>query len=123
MNQVILLGRLTKDPEVRFTSNNIATCSFTLAVDRFSKDKGADFIDCVAWRQTAENIGKYFTKGQKIAVCGKLQKRDYTTKDGDKRYVTEVVVDSFDFCEKGKTKDAEPAEFKPVEEADDNLPF
>lgn len=123
MNQVTLLGRMTKDPEVRFTSSNIATCSFTLAVDRRSKEGGADFLDCVAWRQTAENIGKYFTKGQKIAVVGRLQKRDYTTKDGDKRYVTEVVVDSFDFCEKGKTKDAEPAEFKPVETAGDSLPF
>lgn len=123
MNQVTLLGRMTKDPEVRFTSSNIATCSFTLAVDRRSKEGGADFLNCVAWRQTAENIGKYFTKGQKIAVVGRLQTRDYTTKDGDKRYVTEVVVDSFDFCEKGKAKDAEPAEFKPVETADDSLPF
>lgn len=123
MNQVVLLGRMTKDPEVRFTSSNIATCSFTVAVDRRSKEGGADFLNCVAWRQTAENIGKYFTKGQKIAVVGRLQARDYTTKDGDKRYVTEVVVDSFDFCEKGKTKDAEPAEFKPVETADDSLPF
>ena len=103
MNKVILIGRLTKDPEVKSTSNQTALCNFTIAVDRRFKDangnKQADFINCVAWRQTASFIGSYFRKGSKIAVVGNLQSRSYDDNNGQKRYVTEVVVDEVEFCE------------------------
>ncbi|MBO7452728.1 MAG: single-stranded DNA-binding protein [Clostridiales bacterium] len=103
MNKVILIGRLAKDPEVRNTSNQTAVCSFTIAVDRRFKDgngqRQADFINCVAWRQTATFIGNYFRKGSKIAVTGSIQTRTYDDNQGQKRYVTEVVVDEAEFCE------------------------
>ena len=104
MNKVILMGRLTKDTELRYTANQIATCSFSIAVDRrFKSQDGstqADFINCVAWRQTAEFINKYFSKGSKILVTGSIQTRTYDGKDGQRHYVTEVVVDDAEFCER-----------------------
>ena len=108
MNQVILIGRITKDPEVKTTQNDIAVCSFTLAVDRKFKnangEREANFISCVAWKQTAELIGKYFQKGSKIGVIGNIQTRSYE-KDGHKVYVTEIVVDQIEFVEsKGESK-------------------
>ena len=103
MNKVILIGRLTKDPEVRNTSNQTAFCNFTIAVDRRFKDQNgqrqADFISCIAWRQTASFIGSYFRKGSKIAVVGSLQTRTYDDNNGQKRYVTEVVVDEVEFAD------------------------
>lgn len=105
MNRVILMGRLARDPELRYTqSNNIAQCSFTVAVDRMGGKQAdgttkADFINCVAWRQTGEFINRYFTKGNRILVIGSLQIRDYTDRDGKKVYVTEVIVDNAEFCE------------------------
>ena len=104
MNSVCLLGRLTADPELRQTQSQIPVLSFTIAVDRAFQPKGqeqrqADFINLVAWRQTAEFISRYFHKGQRIAVQGSLQSRQYTDKDGNKRTAYEVVVDNAFFCE------------------------
>ena len=96
MNQVVLMGRLTHDPELRRTQSGTAVASFTLAVDRGFKDsdgeRKTDFIDCVAWKGTGEFISKYFAKGQMMAVVGSLQIRDWTDKDGNKRYSAEVLV-------------------------------
>ena len=103
MNKVQLVGRLTKDPEVKNTSNQIPFCSFTLAVDRRFKDQNgqrqADFINCVAWRQTASFIGSYFHKGSRIGVCGSIQTRTYDDNNGQKVYITEVIVEEAEFVE------------------------
>jgi len=103
MNKVILMGRLTRDPELRYTTSQVATCGFTVAVDRrFKSQDGttqADFISCVAWRQTAEFISKYFAKGSRILVTGSIQTRTWDDKDGQRHYVTEVVVEDAEFCE------------------------
>lgn len=102
MNKVILMGRLTRDPELRTTPNGVSVCSFSIAVNRrFKNAEGnydADFINCVAWRQTGEFISRYFTKGRMIAVVGSLQTRNYE-KDGQRHYVTEVQVDEAHFTE------------------------
>ena len=91
MNKVILMGRLTRDPEVRYTTNNnTLVCTFSLAVNRRFKQEGqpdADFINIVAWAKTGEFCSKYFTKGQQVVVCGRLQTRSYDDKDGKKVYV------------------------------------
>ena len=101
MNKVILIGRLTKDPELRTIASGNATTSFTIAVNRnFTNQNGereADFINCVAWRKQAENIAKYCTKGSQVAVEGRIQTRSYDAQDGTKRYVTEVVADNVTF--------------------------
>jgi len=102
-NRVILVGRLTADPELRQTPNGIQVCSFTLAVDRAFSGKGGerqtDFIDIVAWRQTAEFISRYFSKGRAILVEGSLQVRSYTDKNDQKRRAYEVVADNARFVE------------------------
>ena len=103
-NRVVLIGRLTKDPELRYTNNNLPVCSFTLAVNRpFSSqnsDRNADFISCTAWRKQAENIHMYLNKGSMVAVEGKLQTRDYQDeKNNVRRYITEVVCDSVVFLD------------------------
>ena len=103
MNKAILLGRLTKTPEIKYTQSGKAVASFTLAVDRRKSANGdsqADFISCVAWDKVAETIGNYCSKGQQIVVEGRIQSRSYEAKDGSKRYVTEVVVQSMEFCGK-----------------------
>ena len=102
MNKVILIGRLARDPELRTTAGNISVATFTLAVSRpFTPqnggDNGADFISCVVWRRTAENLARYCNKGSQIAVEGRIQTRNYTAQDGTKRYVTEVLVDNLTF--------------------------
>src|SRR5574344_903715 len=101
MNKVILIGRLTKDPEMRTTPNGVATTSFTIAVNRnFTAQNGereADFLNCVAWRKQAENIAKYCSKGSQVAVDGRIQTRTYDAQDGSKRYVTEIVADNVTF--------------------------
>lgn len=103
MNKVILIGRLTKDPEVKSTASQVSFCNFTIACDRKFKDangqRQADFISCVAWRQTATFVGSYFHKGSKIAVTGSIQTRTYDDNSGQKRYVTEVVVEDAEFVE------------------------
>lgn len=103
MNKVILMGRLTKDPEVRWSQGEqpLATARYTLAVDRKSKQNGdsADFIGCVAFGRPGEFAEKYLRKGMKIAVTGRIQTGSYTNKDGVKVYTTDVVVEEHEFCE------------------------
>ena len=104
LNHITIMGRLTRDPEHRYTQSQTPVASFTLAVDRDfgSRDGGekqTDFIDCVAWRQTAEFVSKYFTKGSMAVVSGRLQIRDWTDRDGGKRRSAEVVVDNMYFGE------------------------
>lgn len=109
MNMVCLLGRLTADPELRHTQNQVPVTSFTLAVDRAYQPKGqerqADFINIVAWRQTAEFVTRYFHKGQRLALTGSLQSRRYVDKDGNNRTAYEVVADQVYFAE-SKTQNA-----------------
>ncbi|UOO38487.1 single-stranded DNA-binding protein [Oscillospiraceae bacterium CM] len=110
MNQVVLMGRLTRDPELRHTQTGTAVSSFSLAVDRgfASKDGGerqTDFIDIVAWRNTAEFVSKYFVKGQMAAVTGRLQIRDWTDKDGNKRRSAEVIADNIYFTDSKKSRE------------------
>ena len=104
MNRIILLGRLVRDPEVRYTPNGRVVCQFTLAVDRpFANQEGqreADFIPVVIWGKQAETCGNSLTKGQRALVEGRLQIRSYDAKDGSKRYVTEVIADRFEFIER-----------------------
>lgn len=103
MNKCIIIGRLTKEPEVKNTSNQVTVCTFTVAVDRKFKDSNgqrqADFINCVAWRQTATFISQYFHKGSRIGLTGSIQTRTYEDKNGDKKFITEVVVDEAEFVE------------------------
>lgn len=110
LNQITLMGRLTRDPELRRTQTGTAVASFTLAVDRdFSSrdggDRQTDFIDIVAWRNTAEFVSKYFFKGQLAAVSGRLQIREWTDKEGGKRRSAEVVADNVYFAESKKSRD------------------
>ena len=104
MNRIILLGRLTKDPEVRYTNTGKVVCQFTLAVDRpFANQEGqreADFIPVVIWGKQAETCGNSLTKGQRALVEGRLQIRSYDGKDGNKHWVTEVIADRFEFIER-----------------------
>ena len=101
MNTVLLIGRLTKDPELRYTQSGTAVASFTLAVNRrFSNQSGereADFINCVAWQKSAEFVANYFRKGQQMALEGRLQVRSYDGNDGQRRWVTEVVAEQIEF--------------------------
>lgn len=115
MNKIILIGRLTKDPELRYTPNGAAVCTFTLAVDRpFSGDKKeADFINIVVWNKAGENAAKYLAKGRQAAIEGRLQIRTYDGDDGKKRWVTEVVADRMEFIGSGgngSTKKADDLE-------------
>jgi len=121
MNQIVIMGRLTRDPELRQTPGGVPVASFTLAVDRgfTPKDGGdrqTDFIDVVAWRSTAEFVSKYFAKGQMAAVTGRLQIRDWTDKDGNKRRSAEVVAENIYFTESKRSREAS---FGPVEPKDD----
>lgn len=101
MNKIMLIGRLTKDPELRYTQSGTAVASFTLAVDRrFSNQSGereADFINCVAWQKSAEFVANYFHKGKQMALEGRLQVRSYDGNDGQRRWVTEVVAEQIEF--------------------------
>ena len=103
MNSICLMGRLTGDPELKTTQSGVSVTSFSVAVDRAYRSKDqerqTDFINCVAWRNTAEFISRYFRKGQRIALQGSLQSRKYTANDGSQRTVYEVVVDNAFFCE------------------------
>ena len=111
LNHITLMGRLTRDPELRYTASNTPVASFSLAVDRdvAPRDGGerqTDFIDIVAWRQTAEFVSKYFTKGQLAVVSGRLQIRDWTDRDGNKRRSAEVVADNVYFGDSKKSRDS-----------------
>ena len=106
MNQVSLIGRLTRDPELRRTQNGNPVVSFTLAVDNRHKEDGAEFIACVAWNRTAEIIKQYVKKGHRVAVTGRLATRTYESK-GVKHYVTEVIAADVEFLEKKESKEEE----------------
>ena len=148
LNKIFVMGRLTRDPELRRTNSGTAVTSFTLAVDRDFKNadgtKDTDFVDVVAWRSTAEFAAKYFAKGRMAVVEGRLQIRDWTDKDGNKRRNAEVVADNVYFGDSkkesggdyggapvggykaaGKAVDVEPGEgeFAEVEDDDSDLPF
>lgn len=102
MNKVILIGNLTRDPEMRQTTNGTNVCTFTLAVNRRFKDKNTgeaatDFFTVIAWRQLAELCGRYLAKGRKVCITGELQNRSYDAKDGTKRYVTEIIAEDVEF--------------------------
>ena len=110
LNHITIMGRLTRDPELRRTGSGVAVASFTLAVDRdFGKNENGeretDFIDCVAWRQTGEFVSKYFTKGRMAVVSGRLQIRSWTDKDGNKRRTAEVVADNVYFGDSKRDSD------------------
>ena len=110
LNHITIMGRLTRDPELRRTGSGIAVASFTLAVDRdFGKndngERETDFIDCVAWRQTGEFVSKYFTKGRMAVVSGRLQIRSWNDKDGNKRRTAEVVADNVYFGDSKRDSD------------------
>lgn len=112
MNNVILIGRLTKDPEIRYPQSGTATCRFTLAVDRPTKqgeEKKADFIGCVAFGATAENVSKYKIKGDPLAVRGRIQTGSYKNKDGQTVYTTDVIAENVEFIGGGEPK-ARPTE-------------
>lgn len=118
MNKVVLIGRFTKDPEVKQTPSNLSVCSFTIAVDRKFKDKDgnrqADFINIVAWRQLADIIGQYFHKGSKIGITGFLQSRNYEDQNGNKRTVTEVVAEDIDFLDQKQKQEEQEEEIRPI---------
>lgn len=124
MNKVALLGRLTKDPEIRYTqTNNTAVASFTLAVNRrFSKENEADFINIVAWGKTGEFVGKYFNKGQQVGVIGRIQTRSWEDDKKVKHYATEVIAEEVYFAD-SKKEQAEVSE-EPTEITNtSDLPF
>ena len=145
MNCVMLIGRLTRDPELRYTNTGTPVANFTLAVDKnLSKEKKqemeaqgqptADFINIVVWNKSAENVANYLTKGLKVAIQGRLQSRSYEAKDGGRRYVTEVVAERVEFLEWKQDNDGvmdatndsgiddwPPVGFDPVN--DDGIPF
>ena len=130
MNKVILMGRLTKDPEVRYTqTTNTMVTSFTLAVNRrFVKqgeERQADFINIVAWNKTAEFVSKYFSKGQQVGVIGRIQTRNYDDEQGVKHYITEVIAEEVYFA--GDKKDATQNEVQATDDFEitnqDDLPF
>ncbi len=157
LNRIIIMGRLTRDPELRRTQNGTAVTSFTLAVDRDFKNKetgetACDFIDCVAWRSTAEFVNNYFTKGRMAIVEGKLQIRPWKDKDGNNRRSAEVIVDTMYFGDSkrdsaaqggsnyapgygadngysapansyGSPSSAGPSEFAEIDDVDGELPF
>lgn len=144
LNKIVLMGRLVRDPEIRHTQSQTPVASFTLAVDRdYSGKDGAekqtDFIDCVAWRSTAEFASKYFSKGRMAVVSGRLQIRDWQDKDGNKRRSAEVIVDSMYFGDSKKDGQSAPQSgatqaqayappaagqmFTEIDEDDGDLPF
>lgn len=132
LNHSIIMGRLTANPELRRTGTGKAVVSFTIACDKPGKDSGASFIPCVAWEKTGEFINQYFTKGSAIAVEGRIESRQYETKDGQKRNLLEVVVSQTHFCgkkeESGHTgfvpNDSIPAsDFAMLDDDDAGLPF
>lgn len=129
LNRIVLIGRLTRDPELRYTPQGVPVASFSLAVDRsFTNQQGqreADFIDCVAWRKLGETVGNHLTKGRLVAVEGRLQIRSYEAQDGSKRRAAEVVCDSVRFLDRPREGQSESPFTEGGEEAQlpDDLPF
>ena len=118
LNKIVIMGRLTRDPELRHTQNGTAVASFSLAVDRDFKEqdgsRATDFIDCVAWRSGAEFVDKYFSKGRMAVVEGRLQIRDWTDKEGNKRRSAEVIVNSIYFGDSKNDGDPSPESRRPA---------
>lgn len=129
MNKVILVGRITADPEIKLTTNQTQFCNFTIAVERRFKDangnRQTDFINCVAWKNTAVFIQKYFHKGNRIGVVGSIQTRSYEDQNGQKRFITEVVVDEAEFVDSASKADNSQQDAEPTEQAEQGgeLPF
>lgn len=136
LNEVILMGRLTRDPDVRMTQNGTTAANFALACERDyapqGQDRETDFFDIVAFRNTADFVGQYFAKGQLVVVKGRLQQRDWTDKQGNKRRTTEILADRCYFAEKRQDRDVSNGGFQqmpdstpvPFEDSDDDaLPF
>lgn len=119
LNNVVLIGRLARDPELRYTQGGKAVCNFTIAVNRFGGDT-ADFIPVVVWEKQAENISKYLSKGSLAAVEGRLQVRTYDDKEGTRRYATEVVARGVTFLD---SKPKESQDDEPEEYSDEDVPF
>lgn len=124
INRVILVGRLTKDPELRYTSSNIAYSRFTIAVNRTFKgpsgEREADFIQCVAWRGQAENVARFIRKGSLVGVDGRIQTGSYDDKDGKRVYTTDVVCDSVQFLEPKGEGTGDDNEYQPQPEREYN---
>lgn len=120
MNKVILIGRLVADPELKYTPSGKAVCNVTVAVDRQSKDGGTDFIDVVVWNKSAENLAQYMSKGRQLAVDGSIQKRSYEDKDGNKRWVTEVLANRIEFI--GSKNDSGSQQQQPAAQAQQQAP-
>lgn len=143
MNQAHLIGRLTKDPELRQTPNGISVCTFSIAITRRFNREEADFLNIVTWRGLADNCGKYLTKGQQVGVSGRIQSRSYDGNDGKRRYITEIIADEVQFLsspgrknESGENSTPKPSDAPPAAEElfgagagtftpvdDDDLPF
>ena len=141
LNSVCLVGRMTKDAELRYTPNNQAVATFSLAVNRNFKsqngEREADFINCVIWRQQAENLANWAKKGDLIGITGRIQTRSYENQQGQRVYVTEVVAENFQLLESRKDREAgqsqgysqpdfsrqEPMNTNPMDISDDDLPF
>ena len=132
MNKVVLIGRFTKEPELRYTPSGLSVVAFTLAVDRNFKnangERETDFISCQAWKQVAELIAKYCHKGNRIACAGRIQVQNWVTDDGQKKYTTQVIIEEISFLENKNSTftgelqgSATVGEFVPIE--DDNVPF
>jgi single-strand DNA-binding protein len=141
MNKVILIGRMVKDPEIRATTSGTSVCSFTIACDKKyvkqGEERKADFINCVAWGNSADAIGKFLSKGKKIALNGRIETRSWTNNEGKTNYATEVIAEEWEFVEsKGESQQTTPTTyesatednfegdidgFMPVDE--DDLPF
>lgn len=119
INKAILMGRLTRDPELRHTGSGTPVCSFNIAINNGTgESQTTDFINCVAWNKTAEFVNKYFEKGRMIAIVGRIQTRTWDGQDGKKNYATEVVVSEVSFCDskKDETATKENEDFIPVED-------
>ena len=142
LNKVVVMGRLTRDPEIKKVNNDVSVCSFSIACDRDivnkqSNERETDFFDVTAWRSTADFVGKYFGKGRMIVVVGRLQKRSYTDKDGNNRSVVDIIAESVYFGDSKKDSDSSnsvsaPASYAPpaqgndfaqMEDDDSELPF
>ena len=131
INKVILMGRLTREPELRHLETDKSVCGFTIAIDNgYGDNKRTDFVNCVAWNKTAEFVTKYFTKGKMIIVIGRIATRSWETQDGHKRYVTEVIANEVNFgetkaaCQTGTQQSMQDDnDFIPLDENDDDLPF
>ena len=137
INNVVLVGRLTRDPELRYTPSNVAVATFSLAVNRNFKnqagDREANFISCIMWRQQAENFANWLKKGSLVGITGRIQSRSYDNQQGQRVYVTEVVAESFQILEKkdnsannASMENQIPPSFEktnPINISDDDLPF